>query len=149
MRTFYRILSLWFLILSVVGCNDSPGMPATAQPTAAASVTQQVAAAVDFVAPSLTEEEIRAGWISLFDGRTLFGWDVPTETNWHVEDGAIVVDSGEKSLLLTPFHFDDFELRCSFHVAEGGNSGIFLRTANNASDPAKDTYELNICDGHP
>ena len=105
--------------------------------------------AVEFVAPSLTAEEIRAGWISLFDGRSLFGWDVPTVTNWHVEDGAIVAESGEKSLLLTPFHFDDFELRCSFHVAPGGNSGVFLRTAQNASNPVKDTYELNICDSHP
>lgn len=149
MQTFYPMISLCVLMLTVAGCDENPGMPTTAQLPAAGPATQPVADAVDFVAPSLTEEEIRAGWISLFDGRTLFGWDVPAETNWHVEDGAIVVDSGEKSLLLTPFHFDDFELRCSFHVAEGGNSGVFLRTADNASDPAKDTYELNICDGHP
>jgi hypothetical protein len=105
--------------------------------------------AVEFVAPPLTAQEIQQGWISLFDGRSLFGWDIPTVSNWHVEDGAIVVDSGEKSLLLTPFELDDFELRCDFHLSAGGNSGLFLRTAANATNPATDTYELNICDSHP
>jgi len=124
-----------------------PSLPPVA--VTADSAMDRAAGAVEFVAPALTADEIRAGWLSLFDGKSLFGWDVPTESNWHVEGGAIVADTGTKSLLLTPFHFDDFELRCSFHVAEGGNSGIFLRTALNASDPAKDTYELNICDSHP
>ena len=164
MQTLQWMLSVGFVVISAAGCNGEPGFP-SAQPTpqpsnsvalAAEEATASPAAAevpsadaVEFVAPSLTEAEIRAGWISLFDGRSLFGWDVPTVTNWHVEDGAIVADSGEKSLLLTPFHFDDFELRCSFHVAAGGNSGIFLRTSQNSSNPVKDTYELNICDSHP
>ena len=30
------------------------------------------------------------GWISLFDGRTLKGWQVHTGGNWKVEKGAIV-----------------------------------------------------------
>ncbi|MBC7965455.1 MAG: DUF1080 domain-containing protein [Fuerstia sp.] len=157
------MLSFSLILISVAGCEDESGIPSV-QPVSQrpASVALSGGEAIappavlppdegelDFVAPSLTEAEIRAGWISLFDGRSLFGWDVPTETNWHVEDGTIVASSGEKSLLLTPFHFDDFELRCSFHVARGGNSGIFLRTAQNSSNPAKDTYELNICDSHP
>ena len=115
----------------------------------AADIAVALEMAADPEMRDFAEEEVKAGWISLFDGRTLFGWDVPTTSNWHVEDGAIVVDSGEKSLLLTPFRFDDFELRCRFNVAKGGNSGIFLRTAENASNPEKDTYELNICDSHP
>ncbi len=54
-----------------------------------------------------------------------------------------------KSLLLTPYRLDDFEFRCDFLMAAGGNSGVFLRTAEQAANPATDTYELNICDGHP
>lgn len=152
-----QILVFISVMLFVAGCENETAtapIPASLQQVTPADesinepASATVADALEFVAPPLTAEEIQAGWISLFDGRTLFGWDVPTVTNWHVEDGAIVADSGEKSLLLTPFHFDDFELRCSFHVAEGGNSGIFLRTADKASNPAKDTYELNICDSH-
>lgn len=103
---------------------------------------------LQFISPPLTVAEIEAGWISLFDGVSLFGWSIPAASNWHVEDGAIVADSGDRSLLLTPFRFSDFELRCKFHLAAGGNSGLFLRTADGAADPARDTYELNICDSH-
>ena len=163
MQTRSWMLSFGLIVISVAGCEEESGIPAAQPvsqrpPSVALSSGEAISppavlppddGALEFVAPSLTEAEIRAGWISLFDGWSLFGWDVPTETNWHVEDGAIVADSGEKSLLLTPFHFDDFELRCSFHVARGGNSGIFLRTAQNSSNPVKDTYELNICDSHP
>ena len=106
-------------------------------------------AAVEYVAAPLSLDEIKEGWISLFDGKSLFGWDVSTISNWHVEDDTIVVDSGEKSLLLTPYDLDDFELRCDFHLSAGGNIVLFLRTALNAANPATDTYELNICDSHP
>lgn len=114
--------------------------------TGSAAATTEV---VEYVVPPLSADEIRQGWISLFDGKSLFGWEVPTISNWHVEGDAIVVDSGEKSLLLTAFDLDDYELRCDFHLSAGGNSGLFLRTALNAANPATDTYELNICDSHP
>lgn len=148
------VLHLWlffsFALLSAIGCSREPVATTDSDARPARVVTEEVASdSVKFVSPSLTEDEIREGWVSLFDGESLYGWDVPTVSNWRVEDGMIVVDSGEKSLLLTPFRFDDFEMRCSFHVAKGGNSGIFLRTAENAADPALDTYELNICDSHP
>jgi hypothetical protein len=155
----FRILNVVLLIpvvLLFVGCgraapesSESYEVPETTTIGAPATEADAIAEHIDYVAPPLTEEEIRQGWISLFDGRSLFGWDVPSVSNWHVEDGAIAVDSGEKSLLLTPFELDDFELRCSFYLEAGGNSGIFLRTAPNASNPAVDTYELNICDSHP
>jgi hypothetical protein len=163
MQTRSWMLLLSLILTSVAGCEEESDIPSVKtvsdRPQSVALSSGEAIAplavlppdddALEFVAPSLTQAEIREGWISLFDGRSLYGWDVPTETNWHVEDGTIVADSGEKSLLLTPFHFDDFELRCSFHVTRGGNSGIFLRTAQNSSDPVKDTYELNICDSHP
>ena len=153
-----RATVVLIMTLGTVGCPSThppteEGAPVSTQSVATEpkpAVEQTLAAAppFEFVKPNLSEDELRDGWISLFDGKSLFGWDVPEETNWHVEDGAIVADSGERSLLLTPFAFDDFELRCDFHLAEGGNSGVFLRTADGASNPATDTYELNICDSH-
>lgn len=113
---------------------------------AAKKLTSPEPSAFEFVAPSLTEQELREGWISLFDGRTLYGWDVPDTANWRVEGGEIVVDTGEVGLMTTPFEFSDFEFRCDFHLEEGGNSGVFLRTSRSASNAAKHTYELNICD---
>jgi hypothetical protein len=129
------------------GTAASPAVPAGQKP---ADQNQPASATpVEFIKPPLTDDEIRAGWISLFDGVSLFGWEVPTQSNWHIHEGCIVADSGERSLLLTPFRFDDFEFRCDFHLAAGGNSGVFLRTSEQPKDPAVDTYELNICDSHP
>ncbi|MEZ6129510.1 MAG: DUF1080 domain-containing protein [Planctomycetaceae bacterium] len=133
--------------------NAAPTEAAASEAAVADPSNSEAAAVGDadtfrFVAPKLTEQELRDGWISLFDGSTLFGWNVPDNANWHVEDGTIVADSGEISLLRTPFVFDNFEFRCDFHLAAGGNSGVFLRTAEVCENPAADTYELNICDTH-
>jgi hypothetical protein len=152
-----RIPTLLLLAL-LAGCsnNSTPSAPTAASSTDSGGDNSPAAAAeqdksprpVEFIPPPLTESEISAGWISLFDGVSLFGWQVPPNTNWQVSNGEITADSGEKSLLLTPFNLDDFEFRCSFNLAAGGNSGVFLRTADNAADPSVDTYELNICDSH-
>ncbi len=40
----------------------------------------------------LTDAELAAGWISLFDSETLYGWRSASEVNWHVADGQIRAD---------------------------------------------------------
>jgi hypothetical protein len=102
----------------------------------------------------LSPEEVGAGWISLFDGESMFGWKANNDpeaggVNWSVRDGAISADSGEQGLLVTTVPFADYELRCDYRLAEGGNSGIFLRTTFRPIDAARDCYELNMCDSHP
>ena len=95
----------------------------------------------------LSEDEIRAGWIQLFDGQTLAGWAPNDDVDWHVtEDGLIEASQGEPGLLMTTVPFADFELRCDYWVSEGGNSGIFLRCAPEPTNPTKDCYEFNIFD---
>ncbi len=157
LKASIRAIFVSTLTFAIVGCPSThppaeemplPTETTSTQPTIEVAAEPEPIVPLKFVKPNLSDEQLREGWISLFDGTTLFGWHVPPETNWHVEDGAIVADNGERSLLLTPFSFDDFQLRCDFHLAEGGNSGVFLRTAEGASNPARDTYELNICDSH-
>ncbi|HIF00018.1 MAG TPA: DUF1080 domain-containing protein [Planctomycetes bacterium] len=157
LHTSARAFFVSTLTFAIVGCPSThppaenapvPAEPTSTPPAIEATEEPEAEVSLKFVKPNLSDTELRDGWVSLFDGTTLFGWDVPSETNWHVEDGAIVADSGERSLLLTPFAFDDFQLRCDFHMGAAGNSGVFLRTAEGASNPAKDTYELNICDSH-
>lgn len=106
---------------------------------------------LDSVAPAvlLSQADIADGWIALFDGETLFGWQPNSKLNWRVEDGVILADDGEPGLLQSTSRFADFELRCDVRVAAGGNSGIFLRSAFKPTDPAVDCYELNMCDTHP
>ena len=98
----------------------------------------------------LTESEITSGWISLFDGHSLFGWESnAAEVNWKVEDGTITADAGPKGLLLTYTPFADYQFRCEYRMAAGGNSGVFLRTLREPKDVLKDCYEVNIVDEHP
>lgn len=93
---------------------------------------------------TLSEAEWSDGWIRLFDGQTLFGWQAGSDADWQVEDGAIVVRAGEKGLLCTSAEFSDYVLRVEFRADAGTNSGIFLRTPLRPTDPTSDCYELNI-----
>ncbi|OYW24645.1 MAG: glycosyl hydrolase [Planctomycetales bacterium 12-60-4] len=97
----------------------------------------------------LSREELEDGWVRLFDGSTLFGWMPNSPTKWSVTDGVISADGAEKGLLVTTTRWADYELRVDFRIAEGGNSGIFLRTPRDPKIPVTDCYELNICDTHP
>lgn len=92
----------------------------------------------------LTAEQIVEGWISLFDGETLFGWTPTSKANWKVEEGAIAVSEGEQGFLMTNSEFGDYELHVEFKAPATTNSGVFLRTPLKPTDPAKDCVELNI-----
>ena len=52
---------------------------------------------------ALTPEEIRAGWINLFDGETLFGWNVDGPAT--VKDGAIRIAPGKPVKLMPTAYF--------------------------------------------
>ena len=78
----------------------------------------------------LDDDERKAGFERLFDGRSLQGWrgyqqDGPPEQGWVVRDAAIVheAQSGGGDLISTE-QFGDFDCRFSWRVAEGANSGV-------------------------
>jgi Domain of Unknown Function (DUF1080) len=92
----------------------------------------------------LTADELANGWILLFDGESMFGWQANTNANWHVADGTLAASEGERGLLNTTSPFADYELKLEFRRAEKTNSGVFLRTVAAPTDPEVDCYELNI-----
>jgi len=94
----------------------------------------------------LTDSELADGWISLFDGQSLFGWKAHSKADWQVKDGAIFVSGGERGLLCTTVQFDNYVLKADFRAAKNTNSGFFLRTAPvlGMNDVATRCYELNI-----
>lgn len=97
----------------------------------------------------LSAEEIAEGWISLFDGYSMMGWDPELRANWSIEDGVLTSTADQKaSILVTTAPWTDYELELDYRLDDGGNSGIFLRTAPVPNDPAKNCYELNLCDTH-
>lgn len=76
-----------------------------------------------------------AGFVSMFDGKTLTGWEGDTAV-WHVEDGAIVGKITASSTPLKANTFliwkggtpSDFELTAEYEISSEGNSGIQYRS---------------------
>jgi hypothetical protein len=135
---------LVLLVVGVAGGCQSRAVPAMATPVAAPAAPVPVTPA-EVIRP-LSEAELADGWISLFDGQTLFGWKAHSKANWGVVDGAIRVSDGEKGLLCTTVPFDNYVLKLDFRAAKGTNSGVFLRTAPvpGMDDIKTRCYELNI-----
>jgi len=78
---------------------------------------------------SLAEEE---GWIKLFNGKDLDGWERKGgKATYKVEDGAIVGTSARNStntFLCTKRHFADFVLEFEFKANPRMNSGVQVRS---------------------
>jgi hypothetical protein len=96
------------------------------------------------LAARLSAEELDLGWIRLFDGQSLIGWRNAGNADWRVEKGEIVATTGEPGLLVTEVRFADFELELEYMADANTNSGVFLRTPDQPTDPKSDCYELNI-----
>jgi hypothetical protein len=90
------------------------------------------------------------GWVSLFDGKTISGeWNRVGETNWRVEDGAIVADkrtSKGAAHLVTKTSYKDFQIYAEFWASNDANSGIFIRCSDPKNPGARTCYEVNIFD---
>lgn len=153
-NSYACLVFITFLLSALTGClkveHPSPEAKSNAEPQPGEVVntpaeTKEPAGNI-IPETGLTDEEIAAGWIALFDGHSLFGWKANNDVNWHVEDGAIKADQGKPGLLLTTSPFADYELKFEFKLTPETNSGMFLRTTFDPKDPSKDCYELNLCD---
>lgn len=106
---------------------------------------------------ALSDEEKRAGWRLLFDGRSTAGWrgykakTVPG--SWKVENGSLLarrqqgVSAGD---IITVDQFDDFELRLEWKMTKGGNSGVIYRATEEHDQVWQSGPEYQILDnvGH-
>ncbi len=89
----------------------------------------------NYVANSLTDNEIRKGWRMLWDGKTTKGWRGATQDQfptqgWEMENGVLTVlesggeEAGRGGDIITQELFSNFELIIDFKITEGANSGI-------------------------
>ena len=103
---------------------------------------------------SLVSLHAQSGWKSLFDGKTLNGWEpLPTFSpassgDWKVEDGAIVCPGTSAGWLASVDTFSDYQLKLQFRGGEKVNSGVFLRSQKEGQ-PHVTGYELQIWDYQP
>jgi hypothetical protein len=93
----------------------------------------------------LSKEEVADGWILLFDGETLYGWEMHGECTWKVTDGILMCDEGKDGWLGTTTEFMDFVLKLQYRISANGNSGIFFR-ADKGPQPWVSGYEMQVWD---
>ena len=79
------------------------------------------------------------GFLSLFDGKTITGWEGNLDV-FRIDDGAIVAGSLKERVprnefLCTKKEFADFELRLKFKLlGKGANAGVQIRSCRAAKD---------------
>lgn len=125
------------------GCAPAASQPAD-EPTPAAAISAGVRSSP--LPTILSPEEIAEGWIALFDGETLFGWQAIGPVEWQVREGAIEAHPTAEGFLFTTCQFADFILRLEFRAARETNSGVFLRSPLQINDVGQDCYEVNIAE---
>ncbi|HEX7574195.1 MAG TPA: family 16 glycoside hydrolase [Bacteroidota bacterium] len=86
---------------------------------------------------------------SLFNGVDLTGWETVggKEGSWGVEQGVLYTIGEGGGWLSTVREYGNFELNCDFRMAEGGNSGVFLRSPREG-DPAYTGMEIQVLDDY-
>jgi hypothetical protein len=99
-----------------------------------------------------TTAQTGPGWTILVDDKTMGDWDKLGETNWRIEDGALVADkrtSKDIAYLVSKQKYKDFQIYAEFWASDDVNSGIFVRCQDPAKIGDSTCYEVNIFDQRP
>ncbi|HEX7898366.1 MAG TPA: DUF1080 domain-containing protein [Planctomycetota bacterium] len=98
---------------------------------------------------ALSDDEKKAGFKLLFDGKTTEGWRTWKKDKlvggWTVVEGVLTRSAGGGDIL-TVEQFADFELKIDWRVAPGGNSGIMYRVAETEGAPYMTGPEYQVLD---
>ena len=103
---------------------------------------------------TLSKAEADEGWLLLFDGKSLKGWDARStfeagaNGNWSVRNGAIYCPGTTPGWLSSAGSFSNYTLKVEFRGTEKVNSGVFLRSQKEGA-PHQTGYELQIWDYQP
>ena len=103
-----------------------------------------------------------AGWVLLFDGKTMKGWSTVGTAQWAVDAGALFANPSAQPTIAgadgKPTHpvgflrsdasYGNFDLTAEFHSEKNTNSGIFIRCVAGQTPSQTNCYEVNISDNH-
>ena len=88
-----------------------------------------------------------AGFVSLFDGKTLKGWTPAPGGTWEVKDGAILGMSPKSEprhgILLNDKSYRDFVVRARFKVTKG-DSGFYFRAERVKSNVSVNGFQVEV-----
>ena len=108
-----------------------------------------IAFAAIYFAPQASGHPTGPGWVTLLDDKNMGDWDRVGETNWRMEDGAVVADKNTgkgAAHLVSKKSYKDFQLYVEFWASDDANSGIFLRCQDPKKPGDTSCYEANIFD---
>ena len=107
----------------------------------------KLASAVLMIALSAPAFCVEPGFVSLFDGKTLAGWQIVGQkgSGYAVENDLLVCPADGGGNLFTTREYGDFVLRFEFRLFEGSNNGIGIR-APLEGDAAYAGMEIQILD---
>jgi len=89
-------------------------------------------------ASTLSEEEAKDGWVSLFDGKTMKGWHKyggkPVGQSWKADNGILHLDASQKDQwqirdggdIVTDEEYENFHLKLEWKIDSCGNSGVIF-----------------------
>ena len=100
--------------------------------------------AADAASAGLRVQEKDDGFVGLFDGKSLDGWQGATK-GYAVEDGVLICLKEGGGFLYTDKEYGDFNFRFEFKLTPGANNGIGIRTPI-GGDPAYVGMEIQVLD---
>jgi hypothetical protein len=92
------------------------------------------------------------GFVSLFDGKTLAGWQRigGKPEGWGVENGCLISHGVGGGWLASEKPYSDFALRLEFKLTPESNSGVYLRAPDDNSHISRTGMEIQLLDEtHP
>ena len=87
-------------------------------------------------------------WVSLFDGKTLQGWEKVgnSKSVWEVKDGALCGSGPASMLVCTKGPYRNFLYHAEVKINDKGNSGLYFRTTRKPG--FSNGYEAQIDSTH-
>jgi hypothetical protein len=102
---------------------------------------------------SMETQAQKKGWIKLFDGKSLEGWQVgENPETFKVEDGTIVVFGPRAHLFymgpVENHNFKNFEYKATLMTKPGANSGMYIHTQFQEEGWPQKGYEIQVNNSH-
>jgi hypothetical protein len=100
-------------------------------------------------ANQILKQESGSGFVSVFNGRDLTGWNGALDS-YEVVNGALRGKSGKGGVLFTDGQYGDFQVRLEFKLPPAGNNGLAIRYPGTGDGAYGSMCELQVLDSeHP
>jgi serine/threonine protein kinase len=87
------------------------------------------------------------GFVPLFNGKDLDGWETVARGNWEVEDGILRTRGEDKrGWLATAREYDNFELELEYRLGPMANSGVFIHAWKEGDPSGARFLEIQLID---